>query len=139
MNPEAPSSDTGHEDTATGEPVNVGIGSAAHARLQRLKEDEYFADMMDGYRFAVGLALAHGGATTDFSERKNMFNVGSLDPDKSLYYAVAALRREDTMPVYKTMERLATWGVDEMDRQAAEGELSFVKILEATRALGDDR
>ena len=115
------------------EPVNVGIGSAAHARLQRLKEDGYFADMMDGYRFAVGLALAHGGATTDFAERKNMFNVGSLDPDKSLYFAVAALRRDEQSPVYKTMERLATWGVDEMDRQAADGTLSFITLLAHTQ------
>ena len=113
------------------EPVNVGIGSAAHRRLQRLKDDGYFAELMDGYRFAVGLAIAHGGATTEFRERKNMFNVGSLDPDKRLYYAVSALRRPDALPVYKTMEQLATWGVNELDRRASEGTLSFSDILAA--------
>ena len=117
------------------EPVNVGIGKAAHGRLQRLKEDGHFAEMLDAYRFAVGLALAHGGATADMGERQNLFNVGTLDPDRSLYTAVAALRQPADEPVYKTVERLATWGVDEMDRRAARGTLSFGDILDEAESL----
>ena len=117
------------------EPVNVGIGKSAHTKLQRLKEDEHFAEMLDAYRFAIGLALAHGGATSDFDERQNLFNVGTLDPDRSLYTAVATLRQAVEEPVYKTVERLATWGVEELDRRSQRGTLSFAEILSEAESL----
>lgn len=117
------------------EPVNVGIGKSAHGKLQRLKEDGHFNEMLDAYRFAIGLALAHGGATSDFSERQNLFNVGTLDPDRSLYTAVATLRQPTEEPVYKTVERLATWGVEELDRRSQRGMLSFAEILGEAEAL----
>src|SRR4051812_42056932 len=78
--------------------VNVGIAKTAHAKLQRLKEDGYFSEMVDAYRFAIALALAHGGLTSDFNERQNLFNVGTLDPDRSLYTAVATLRQGTEEP-----------------------------------------
>jgi hypothetical protein len=121
-----------NEQTTSGdsELVNVGIAKSSHARLHRLKEDGHFADMVDAYRFAVGLALAHGGIETAFTERQNLFNVGTLDPDRWLHTAVAALRQESTESVYRTVERLATWGVDELDRRAETSTLSFADILE---------
>ena len=115
--------------------VNVGIGKSAHPKLQRLKEDGHFSEMVDAYRFAIGLALAHGGATSDFAERQNLFNVGTLDSDRSLYTAVATLRQPTEEPVYKTVERLATWGVEELDRRSQRGMLSFAEILEEAEAL----
>lgn len=117
------------------EPVNVGIGKATHPKLQRLKEDGHFGDMVDAYRFAICLALAHGGATTDFDERQNVFNVGTVDPDRSIYTAVAALRAPVNEPVYKTVEKLATWGVEELDRQSQRGTLSFAEILAEAESL----
>lgn len=117
------------------EPVTVGIAKSAHPKLQRLKEDSYFNEMVDAYRFAVGLALAHGGATSDAPERQTLFNVGTLDPDRSLYTAVAALRQPTDEPVYKTLERLATWGVEELDRRSQRGMLSFAEILAEAEAL----
>jgi hypothetical protein len=109
--------------------VNVGIAKSAHPKLQRLKEDGHFNEMVDAYRFAVALALAHGGATSDFSERQNLFNIGTLDPDRSLHTAVATLRQQTSESVYKTVERLATWGVEELDRRSQRGMLSFAEIL----------
>lgn len=117
------------------EPITVGIAKSAHSKLQRLKEDGFFNEMVDAYRFAVGLALAHGGATSDSSERQTLFNVGTLDPDRSLYTAVAALRQPTDEPVYKTLERLATWGVEELDRRSERGMLSFAEILGEAEAL----
>jgi hypothetical protein len=115
--------------------VNVGIAKSAHPKLQRLKEDGHFSEMVDAYRFALALALAHGGATSDFTERQNVFNIGTLDPDRSLYTAVATLRQPTEEPVYKTVERLATWGVEEMDRRSQRGMLSFAEILTEAEAL----
>lgn len=122
------------------EPVNVGIAKSAHSKLQRLKEDGHFSEMLDAYRFAISLALAHGGVTSDFGERQNLFNVGTLDPDHSLYTAVATLRQPTEEPVYKTVERLATWGVEELDRRSQRGMLSLADILgEAEDLLAGDR
>lgn len=109
--------------------VNVGLGKEAHAKMVRLKDQGYFNEMADAYRFAVAIALAHGGATTDFAERQNFLNVGSLDKDGSLHTAVAALRQPTTEHVYRTVERLATWGIEELDRRAQRGTLSFTEIL----------
>jgi hypothetical protein len=125
----------GGTSRADHELVNVGISKAAHGKLQRLKEDGHFNEMVDAYRFAVALALAHGGATSDVGERQNVFNVGSLDPDRSLYTAVATLRQAADEPVYKTVERLATWGVEELDRRSQRGMLSFGEILSEAEAL----
>lgn len=119
-----------------GDIVNVGLGKDAHAKMVRLKEDGFFNEMVDAYRFAVALALAHGGATTDFSERQNFLNVGSLDRDGSLHTAVAALRLPATENVYRTVEKLATWGIDELDRRAREGTLVFTEILDEVESLG---
>lgn len=116
--------------------VNVGLGKDAHAKMVRLKDDGFFNEMADAYRFAVALALAHGGATTEFQERQNFLNVGSLDRDGSLYTAVAALRQPTTEQVYRTVEKLATWGIDELDRRASHGTLAFTEILDEIERLG---
>jgi hypothetical protein len=36
--------------------INIGLSEAGNDKLDRLKEMEYFAEKMDGYRFAVSLA-----------------------------------------------------------------------------------
>lgn len=117
--------------------VNVGLSRDAHAKMVRLKEVGHFNEMADAYRFAVAIALAHGGATTDFTDRQNFLNVGSLDRDGSLYSAVAALRQPTTEHVYRTVERLATWGIEELDRRSQRGTLSFGEILDEIEGLAE--
>lgn len=110
------------------EPVTVGLSQEGKIRLSRLKEDGHFSEMMDAYRFAVGLAIAYGA----ISEKKNtstIFNVGSLDSDRSLYTVVKELRLESGEPVYKTIERLAEWGVEELSKLAESGSINFSKIF----------
>jgi hypothetical protein len=119
--------------------VNVGLSKEAHAKMMRLKEAGYFNEMADAYRFAVAIALAHGGATTEFAERQNFLNVGSLDRDGSLYTAVAVLRRPTNEHPYRTVERLATWGIEELDRRAQHGTLSFTEILDEIDELSQQR
>jgi hypothetical protein len=122
------------------EPVNVGIDSSVHGDLKRLKEDGHFSEMVDAYRFAIAMALAHGGQTADIVDRQNLFNVGSLDSDRTLYSAIAVLRIDYDEPVYRTAERLATWGVTELQRRREAGTLSFAEILQEAEALtnGDE-
>ena len=35
----------------------IGLTSDTHKKLQRLKEDGIFIEMLDGYRFGISLAL----------------------------------------------------------------------------------
>ena len=120
-----------------GEPITIGLSQTAHGKLQRLKEDGYFAEMADGYRFAVALALAHGVSVPRLGgSRVTIFNVGSLDPDRSVHIAVSALREEVDEPVYRTVERLAEWGVDELYRRVQDqGRLSVAEIVAEAESL----
>lgn len=117
------------------EPTTVGLSSDGHDRLRRLKEDGYFAEMADAYRFAVALALAHGAAPALAGSRGTIFNVGTLDPDKQVYNAIKSLYHGIDEPVYLVAERLAEWGVSELYRMAEIGQLSFTQILQEAEGL----
>jgi len=111
--------------------INIGLSEAGNDKLDRLKEMGYFAEKMDGYRFAVSLALAQGVIPPDITKRTTFLNVGSLDPDQTLRRAVEALlsdQMEGTTP-YRLVERLADWGVTELFRQAELGDIDFGSIL----------
>jgi hypothetical protein len=112
------------------EPTNVGIGASAHPLLRDLKESGPFSEMLHAYRFAVALALVNGAQMVSFSERQNLFNVGSVDDEqRSLYHAVRELRGDVDEPVYHTVEKLATWGVQELHRNLRAGDISFLAML----------
>jgi hypothetical protein len=117
------------------EPTTIGLTKEGHDKLQRLKEDGYFAEMADAYRFAIALALAHGITGGSTASRGTIFNVGTLDPDRSLYFAVKTLVEPRDEPVYKVAEKLAEWGVEELYRTAQSGHLSFAKLLEESESL----
>lgn len=112
--------------------INVGLSEASNDKLDELKEMGVFADKIDGYRFGVSLALAHGVVPGELVKRENLFNVGSLDPDQMLRQAVEALMPQELekTTVYRLIERLADWGVAEMHAQAKAGEVNFSALLE---------
>jgi len=116
----------------TADTVTVGLSKSANEKLNELHELEIFSEKMDGYRFAIGLALAHGVVPPEISKRETFLNVGSLDPDQSLRRSVEALMPEqllETTP-YRLIERLADWGVNEMYLQATHGDIDFVAIFD---------
>jgi hypothetical protein len=116
------------------EPTTVGLTEGGRDRLARLKEEGYFAEMADGYRFAIALALAHNGIS-EHATRRTIFNVGTLDPDGAIATAIRLIRDPDDEPVYAVAERLAEWGVDEMYAAVANGRLSFPELLAEADAL----
>jgi hypothetical protein len=117
---------------STSDLINVGLSEAANDKLDELKELGIFAEKIDGYRFAVSLAIAQGAYSSEIVKRANLFNVGSLDPDKTLRTAVEALmpRELEGTTVYRLIERLADWGVNELWSQAKAGDVDFVALLE---------
>lgn len=123
----------------TSDLINVGLSEAADDKLDELKEMGVFADKIDGYRFGVSLAVAQGVLPGDLAKRKNLFNVGSLDPDQSLRRSVEALmpRALEDTTVYRLIERLADWGVTELYAQAKAGNIDFAALLEQAGAKAD--
>ena len=111
------------------EPTTVGLSSAGHDGLARLKEDGYFAEMQDAYRFAIALGLAHEKQSRGEGGRKTIFNVGTLDPERGLYNAIKALAPDGEEPLYALAERYAEWGVAEMIAQIDNGQLSLSRLL----------
>lgn len=112
--------------------TTIGLSEAGDAKLDELKELGIFAEKMDGYRFAVALAIAQGVVPAEIGKRKPFLNIGSLDPDQTLKHSVEALLDEqlkDTTP-YRLIERLADWGVNELFAQAKVGEIDFVGLLQ---------
>lgn len=111
--------------------ITVGLSESANDKLDELKELGYFSEKIDGYRFAVSLAIAQGVIPQEISKRTTFLNVGSLDPDQVLRRAVEALMpmqvKETT--VYRLIERLADWGINELHAQAKAGDIDFAEIL----------
>ncbi len=112
--------------------ITVGLSDAANAKLDYLREQGYFAEKIDGYRFAVGLALAQGVIPPEISRQVTFLNVGSLDPDQTLRRAVEALMPDQVAEttVYRLVERLADWGVNDLHAQAQRGDIDFAGIFD---------
>ena len=114
------------------EPTTIGLSEGAHEKLKTLQEEKHFRELLDGYRFAIGLALAQGIDPPEVQKRTTIFNVGTVDPDQSLKRAIQAVMgaRVEGASVYKMAERLAEWGVTELASQAQTGEIDFVGLLD---------
>ena len=114
------------------EPTTIGLSASAHEKLRWLQEKEHFRDLLGGYRFAIGLALAQGVEPPDVQNRTTIFNIGTFDPDQSLKRSIEALMGERVreIAVYKMAERLAEWGVNELASQAEAGGIDFVRLLD---------
>lgn len=121
------------------EPTTIGLSEKTHALLKRLAEDKrngHFAEMADAYRFAIGLALAHGVIPDEVpAPRTTIFNVGTLDPDKQIYNSIRLLTDTGDIPVYRWAERLAEWGVAELAERADSGNLDIGEILSEVERL----
>ena len=111
--------------------VNIGLSEAGNARLDYLKNNGYFAEKLDAYRFAVGLALASGGIAPELAKRHTFLNVGSFDPNQSFKRSVEALVPDllENTTVYRIGERLADWGDSELHQQAEHGGIDFTSMF----------
>lgn len=118
------------------EPTTVGLTERAHDNLRRLKDNGYFDELVDAYRFAVAFALASGydihneALPSEQPKRTTIFNVGTLDPAQKLQAVVRSLGSVESEPIYKTIERLAEYGVKELTQRMENGQLNILAMLE---------
>lgn len=112
------------------EPAQIGLSEIAHHQLERMVKEGYFSEMRDGYRFAVALALAReADIPRPQGARKNIFSTSTLDPDHLLKLAVDTLRPSIDEPAYRIAERLADWGIAELNRHLYEDYGSIESLL----------
>ncbi|MDB5801242.1 MAG: hypothetical protein JWL63_2181 [Rhodocyclales bacterium] len=111
----------------------IGLSGKAKLSLERLKNDGYFAEQRDAYKFAVGLCLAReimppelppGGTT--------IYNTQTIDEDGSLAVAIKMLMPAD-VPPYRWAERLAEAGITILAELADSGKLDPSEIIRQTQ------
>ena len=119
--------------------ATVGLSAQGHDNLRRLKEDGYFFEMLDAYRFAIALGIAHEMKGAGSGSRSTIFNIGSLDPDKAIYNTIRALAGDSGESVYSLAERYAEWGVAEMIKEADKGTLSLAAVLQEAAEKAEPR
>jgi hypothetical protein len=114
------------------EPTMIGLSEEAHRQLQRLKEDGHFREMLDAYRFGIGLALAEGIIPSEISS-KTVFSVASVDPNQRMKSAIQTIMGDKVkdVPVYRMAERLADWGVRELFKHSQNGDIDVVAIFDS--------
>lgn len=105
-------------ESSTGQDlVQIGLGEESHFKLEQLCADRHFSEMRHGYKFAVAYALAKDARPERMeSARKNVFSISTVDPDGTLKLAIETLYPLNGETAYRVAERLADWGVAEVDR-----------------------
>jgi hypothetical protein len=107
----------------------IGLSEKAHSILTRMKEDNFLAEMADGYRLGIGLALAQGIEPEDVPQRRTVFSVATIDPDQEIAAAIRALIDLKGGSVYRMAERLADWGVIELAKRFDDGPIDVGALV----------
>ncbi len=115
--------------------TTVGFTAESHEILKQLKQEGVFNEMVDGYRFGIALAIAYGNIAPEDIKTNTFLNIGSLDPDDKLKKVIIEFFPEAAEKPYSYAERLAEWGVSEMGKLKASGELKFSEIFEKIQKL----
>ena len=94
------------------EPTMIGLSEHAHALLSRMKEDKQLAEMADGYRLGIALAIFEGVEPPEVPvPRTTVFSVATIDPEQEIAAAIRALARLNGGSAYRMAERLADLGI----------------------------
>jgi hypothetical protein len=86
--------------------------------------------MLDGYRFAIGLAIRRGLLAPEGLRMNTIFNIGSLDRDGLIRDTVSTLFPEAAIRPYAFAERLAEAGIKELVHLYDSGQLRFADLFQ---------
>ncbi len=119
--------------TATAsERTQVRLSNKGHTILTQMKEDGYLAEMTDGYRLGIALALSMGATPGELSaENRNFIAVSTLDPTGEVAAAIRMLVDLEGQGVYGYAERLADFGIKEMQERFKGGFLDVASLMSA--------
>ena len=115
------------------ERTQVRLSNKSHATLTQMKEDGYLAEMTDGYRLGIALALSMGITPGELpAENRNFIAVSTLDPTGELATAIRMLVNLEGQGVYGYAERLADCGIKEMQERFKGGFLDVASLMSNT-------
>ena len=112
--------------------TGIRLSESAHKNLEWLREEGYFRQPLDVYRFAIGLALAKKINPPEiYDATSTHYNIGSLDPDQAIKQSIEILMRDQLVNIdtYEMAERLAEWGINELASQAKNRRINFVDLF----------
>ena len=112
--------------------ANIGLSEEMHMKLREMTDNKVFAEMKDGYRLAVSLAMAHrlDVEGEPLNNRKNMYDVGGVDENFIFRNAIRSIYPEQLGQEYKYLEKLADLGVAFLfDNYDENGNLDLENIL----------
>lgn len=93
------------------EPKTIGLTKENQDFLRILKEEKFFNELMDAYKFAIAFSIKSKEEPSEVTNSKTMFAVGNFDGNQEILNTVLALRRSITKPYYAYIEKLANHGV----------------------------
>jgi hypothetical protein len=112
------------------ERTQVRLSNKGHSILTQMKEDGYLAEMTDGYRLGIALALSMGAIPDELStENRNFIAVSTLDPTGEIAAAIRILVNLEGQSVYGYAERLADCGIKEMHERFKGGFLDVASLM----------
>lgn len=112
------------------ERTQVRLSNTAHTILTQMKEDGHIAEMTDGYRLGIALALSMGATPGELpAENRNFIAVSTLDPAGDLAAAIRMLVNLEGQGVYGYAERLADFGIKEMQERFQAGVLDVASLI----------
>lgn len=111
--------------------VQIGASTSSRAVLERLKELGHIAELMDGYRLAIAVAIGFGRLPRSKVnvERKTMFAVGNLDPDGALKEAIREIYPAVRATPARAAEDLAEQGLEIIEQNFDGDSFSFSGIV----------
>jgi len=109
----------------------LGITENGRRLLQRLKDEGAFSELVDGYRFAVALALKRElePSATEISTT-TAWNIGTFDGDQVLRDLVTVLRPDSANTPYRYIERLADAGLTELAKIESTGQMRYADLFD---------
>jgi len=118
-------------ESAISERTQVRATNKSHRFLMQMKEDRYIEEMTDGYRLGIALALSKGVTPNELSaaDTRNFIAVSTLDPKGEIAAAIRMLVSLEGQSVYGYAERLADWGIKEMQERFKGGFLDVGSLI----------
>lgn len=111
------------------EQVQIGYSEEARAFLKEAEKDGLFKEMGDGFRFAIGLAVARGLVAPAGLKTRTFLGSSSFDPDGSIRAMIQELYPDAGANAYGFAERLAEAGIQEMRALHSVGQLRLGELL----------
>jgi hypothetical protein len=112
--------------------ATLGLSNSSYAGMEQMRDEGYFDDLSDCYRFALGLAIKRGLEPVKAEQKRTFVNVGSIDSDSTIRNLMLELYKGSggaTEP-YALAEQLAEAGMSELISLAAAGQFKLSDLLD---------